>query len=556
MSSIIPSGMVLPDGQLNTSFFQGNYTAGYNFLQDILNFDPFNPTNQYYGNIYWVVVGCVIAWLTVINFSLTYLSITLKSIAGGLFVTPWTFVCGIIDRQKFQNIFSIRYILIIILYAALILCLTFVDAWTAGFQQYVSIGFRAGWIAVAQLPLVVLLAGKKNIIGYLTGTSYVQLNYLHRWVARMVFFCSTIHMIFMYRNFEEFGFTSMEWNTDTCPPTGTAAWVILCWIVFSSISPVRNWRYEIFVAQHIISYIGFIIAVIIHIQPYPKTIWVYTYITCGIILLDWLIRIPFFLRGISKARLYKASNDITLVTIIAPHMSSWKPGQFIRLSIPKIGIFQFHPFTIANLPNAEHELKLVCKRKDGFTKKLLEYAENSANKNLVSFVDGPYGDLSKLQIYENLVIVIGGSAISFGLPFFLEFASDLKLASNTKRINLIWIEKNIDHLKLVLNDLTLMSNSNFIGGKIDVFITAGELGDEEKSPISKNYPEFLTVQYGRPQLANVVPSSVLNGETAFAVAGPESLQIEVRNFVSAQNLLRSQHGSISSIYLHVEQYKY
>jgi ferric-chelate reductase len=33
----------------------------------------------------------------------------------------------------------------------------------------------------------------------------------------------------------------------------------------STLAPIRNWRYEFFVIQHLITFFGFIIAVMIHI---------------------------------------------------------------------------------------------------------------------------------------------------------------------------------------------------------------------------------------------------------------------------------------------------
>jgi hypothetical protein len=49
--------------------------------------------------------------------------------------------------------------------------------------EWEDIAYRAGFIAMCQIPLVVLLAGKNNIIGSLTGVGYERLNWLHRWVT-------------------------------------------------------------------------------------------------------------------------------------------------------------------------------------------------------------------------------------------------------------------------------------------------------------------------------------------------------------------------------------
>lgn len=41
--------------------------------------------------------------------------------------------------------------------------------------------------------------------------------------------------------------------------------MILVWLVLSATAPIRNWRYEIFVAQHIITFIGLVVAIFYHL---------------------------------------------------------------------------------------------------------------------------------------------------------------------------------------------------------------------------------------------------------------------------------------------------
>jgi hypothetical protein len=61
-----------------------------------------------------------------------------------------------------------------------------------------SVGFRCGVVTIAQLPLIFLLSGKNNIIGFLSGVSYERLNWLHRWCARCMLLTATIHMGYFF----------------------------------------------------------------------------------------------------------------------------------------------------------------------------------------------------------------------------------------------------------------------------------------------------------------------------------------------------------------------
>ena len=48
---------------------------------------------------------------------------------------------------------------------------------------------------------------------------------------------------------------------------GFATWVLLLWLVFSSTAPLRNLSYEFFVVQHVVSFVGFLVAIFYHIPP-------------------------------------------------------------------------------------------------------------------------------------------------------------------------------------------------------------------------------------------------------------------------------------------------
>ena len=57
------------------------------------------------------------------------------------------------------------------------------------------IAIRTGLMATACTPILVALAGKANIVSFLTGISHERLNVLHRWVAWMSFVLSLVHAI-------------------------------------------------------------------------------------------------------------------------------------------------------------------------------------------------------------------------------------------------------------------------------------------------------------------------------------------------------------------------
>ena len=53
---------------------------------------------------------------------------------------------------------------------------------------------HAARLTYANIPLVIGLAGKNNVLSKLTGFAYESLNVLHRWSARFIIITSAIHI--------------------------------------------------------------------------------------------------------------------------------------------------------------------------------------------------------------------------------------------------------------------------------------------------------------------------------------------------------------------------
>lgn len=89
-----------------------------------------------------------------------------------------------------------------------------------GAQHWEAQGLRAGWLTIAQFPLILLLAGKRNLIGYAVGISYERLHLLHRWVARVMLLTATIHGGVQAYGWQKNKVLKLEIDTDSCIPTG------------------------------------------------------------------------------------------------------------------------------------------------------------------------------------------------------------------------------------------------------------------------------------------------------------------------------------------------
>ena len=100
--------------------------------------------------------------------------------------------------------------ILLFIHLAFVLALEFVNQDIPGGQHRQAIGVRAGWLTITQLPLLILLSGKINIIGLITGVGYERLNVLHRWVARTMLLTATLHMGYQQALWNSLGLLQLE----------------------------------------------------------------------------------------------------------------------------------------------------------------------------------------------------------------------------------------------------------------------------------------------------------------------------------------------------------
>lgn len=104
----------------------------------------------------------------------------------------------------------------------------------------------AGFLALAQLTPVFLLATKNNPIGLLLGIGYERLNWAHRWAGRLLWLSATIHGALWIHQFRSTG----QWSQLGADKSqrGIAAYVLLTALAALSISPLRSRFYQVFKA--------------------------------------------------------------------------------------------------------------------------------------------------------------------------------------------------------------------------------------------------------------------------------------------------------------------
>ena len=250
-------------------------------------------------------------------------------------------------------------------------------------------------------------------------------------------------------------------------------------------TPFRNLAYEFFVVQHVISFIGFLIAAFIHVPSNAfnarcasgtfqlgdgisnRGLRIFLYLGIGFFLLDRLVRLS---RSIlnnkhpGSVTLTSLPGNVTRIAVQLPTIKSWKPGQHIFLSIPHFGVNQSHPATIASVPSSHNsELVFFLRAHKGFTKRILTNAASQSTESLlgktefdasnreiqkfIALIDGPYGaSYSDFAAFDTTVLIAGSTGVTFTLPILLDIAhrASPKNKLPMRRLVFIWIIKSTD----------------------------------------------------------------------------------------------------------------
>ncbi|GES63109.1 metalloreductase [Aspergillus terreus] len=451
------------------------------------------PSLFYLQKMYWAVVGSAIAAGTVVNILNRFLAVqrlrdtTLTpSKPKSLFFSTYATLTAIVREASYATLPPLSIggrtvhfaplgpLAIVLANLVVVLVFCFYKLDTTNQWKWEDVGYRTGFVALAQLPLIFLLAGRQNLIGLFVGMSYERLNWFHRWVARTLWLTATIHMGFWFRSWGRYNYIVHQLRNDALAKRGFAAWCILTFIVLTSMAPVRRLSYEIFVLQHLVTFVGFVVAVWLH-APAEVKVWVW--ISIGFLVFDRVARYAWATYAnlsifhpssknhplwANRASFTPLPGNVTRITIENPGVR-WKPGQHVFLTCHSIAPLQSHPFTISSIPD-DNKMEFLVRAEKGGTKRFFRYASKSHNilgtsdttpvqKFRTVFIDGPYGRIRSLRQFDSVVLIAGGMGITYTLPCLRDIVSRWRTEcsrdtspktrlTTTKRLRFVWVIKS------------------------------------------------------------------------------------------------------------------
>ncbi|XHG04316.1 hypothetical protein AWENTII_007592 [Aspergillus wentii] len=264
------------------------------------------------------------------------------------------------------------------------------------------------------------------------------------------------------------------------------------------------------------------------------------------------------------------------------------PGSHAFLWLPAIRLFEMHPFTMVSVDPAE----FVIRAHDGFSGELYRHAQNHNGNGatLRCSVDGGYGQILDFGAFERVVLVAGGSGMSFTCAVAAELIRK-SAASRAKKIDFIWTVREKQTLSWYQEELRQLQDNSLVNLIIHVthssipsteqlpqatsslekeVLATAELEaesdpvprDTEAGPLEKttiiDYP--LTMHPGRPDIYSLISSATFGTDTkdriAVGVCGPSGLVDSTRQAVSramADGALVTLYAEVSLCQMHLSK---
>ena len=347
----------------------------------------------------------------------------------------------------------------------------------------------------------------------------------------------------------------------------------------------RRAFYEFFLHFHIALVVLAVVALWYHLREQPQLIYIQVFVGLWVAEVRFCLYLwvtfftEWFQRAVRVLRLlYRnvGSSDTTVIVESLPgdavkvnmHLArpwTFRPGQYVFITMPQVGLWTSHPFSVAwsseidtisvdpemgiaaaedldkttttitaeTLVGSKPTISAIIRRRDGFTNQLFKKAQNSTHGRFTAkaLIEGPYGGQHSLRSYGTLVLFAGGVGITHQIPYVRELlVGHANGTAATRRILLVWVVQTSEALEWVrpwmTEALALEGRRDVL--RIQLFITKPRSTQEIRSPSA-------TVQMfpGRPNVDTIVQGECQAqvGAMAVTVCGPGCLADDVRRSV-------------------------
>lgn len=254
---------------------------------------------------------------------------------------------------------------------------------------------RLGLISVAQIPAILLFVLKNNFISAVSGLSADKSVFFHKWLGRFMFVAAILHMSLSLNYWLGLKFYIMV----QIPPQifGFIAFSCLGMMNLGSLKFIRNYAFEVFIAQHRIFNFVFLLLLYFHNGRTHFSVLLGVHLLVLDRIVARVLGILHKRRGPTKGKCdFEILDDSTTRVSIpikilranprkwwwlfVPRYGTWRAGQHVYFNCNKVALLAYHPFTISSLP-ACGKMVLIIRKKSGFTKQLHRKIEMMSNND-------------------------------------------------------------------------------------------------------------------------------------------------------------------------------
>lgn len=425
---------------------------------------------------------------------------------------------------------------------------------------------RAGLMFVANLPWLNVLGAKTQPLKWLTGHSYENINLLHRRLGEYMCLLAAVHtagMLLAWYNFlRPLGYTLIRFITLRYILFGVGALICYESLYFSSLASFRAWWYEMFLGTHIALQAGALVLLYLHhynSRPYVLAALAVFAFDRLFTRLTWntqtvpadLLVLPDGATTLVSCKVLQRHQKRGIQRALAPAVlrDGWQPSAHVFISIPALGrkhAYQSHPITISsaaplrdtNEYPSTHDLALLIRAQQGFSRDLLRFAHN--NRTVDVRLTGPYGSLHALELLgasDLALFVAAGSGIAVAWPLVWALAAELRdqtqdagshqRAHVFPRIHLIWIVQEESHWTWLGEDR--------LASLREIGVTCTLPTPTRKAGVRPNVADLVRsvvedeCPVGPAGRIRAGEDVLVRGKVGVVVSGPDSLNRAVRN---------------------------
>ena len=429
---------------------------------------------------------------------------------------------------------------------------------------------RTGTLSVGNLIPIMVMATVKNPLISLLDISYDTFNLMHRWLGRLSILQAIAHTLcFIIGEVKKQGWEGMEQSVQhKAIWTGLVATIGFTVLFLQAPKLVRSWAYELFLHIHFVVVAITVAFLWLHLKAMnatPQLRMLMAAIVIWGIARSWRL-FTLIYRSLGKERASAAIEALPggalRICIKSPRPFACRPGQSLYLTVPSIGWWTAHPFSIAwsdvNDPlspstsvdssiddkkpivrvskldvenHGRPTYSLVVKAKTGMTKKLLQATGgvDGARVTFNALIEGPYGGERSLASYGTVMLFASGIGITHQMLYLKELVEAYTVGTvAARRVTLIWVIPFTDYLEWIrpwMHEVLGMQNRRDVL-KVVLYITRAGLSQPIRSP-----SETVRMLRGRPDVQALMSKEAneMMGCMGVSVCAGGGLADEVRS---------------------------